>query len=436
MRKFFILVKKELKELITPQLVLPLVAMVLVFSFVGDLISSERENASVLQPVWIVNQDTPKTTAEVSLALKEGGFEAKIFEKEDVQKVIKQAQGERVSFLLVIPPDFGEGINSLQPQKIKAYKIVQSFSMLSSGKFAAADAALNVLNEHFSRRLISEKTASGISPEILKRPISGEESVVIGNKQADAPLALVMGFISKQTTFIPIILFMVIVIAAQMVAMTVASEKENKTLETLLSAPISRKTIVFAKVLGAGIVAALFAGFYMIGFSRYMKGLTGDALSPSGGLSAELLQALDSLGVNISAGGYALLGASLFLGILVALAIAIILGILAENAKNAQAVITPLMVLVLFPYFLVLFLDISAMSPLARYAIYAIPFAHPFLASQKILTQEYAFIVYGIIYQTVVFAFFVFLAARIFSSDKILTLKLSFKRKKKKEAGE
>jgi ABC-2 type transport system permease protein len=120
----------------------------------------------------------------------------------------------------------------------------------------------------------------------------------------------------------------------------------------------------------------------------------------------------------------------LFLGVLVALAIAIILGILADSVKSVQAVTTPLMVLILLPYLLITFADFGALAPVVRWLIYAIPFSHPFFAVEKLITQDYAFIGIGIAYQSVVFLFFVVLAAKIFSSDKILTLKLNFKRKK------
>ncbi len=222
------------------------------------------------------------------------------------------------------------------------------------------------------------------------------------------------------------------IIASQMVAMAMANEKENKTLETLLSSPVNRKTIVFAKLIGAGTVALLSAGFYMIGFRSYINGITGTmAKNPASG---QVTQILKDLGIVFGPVEYILLGASLFLGILVALAMAMILGSMTESSKNIQSIITPLMLLVLIPYFLTLFLDINAISPIARFALYIIPFMHTFLSVQKLMAHDYLFVIFGIIYQLIVFIIFVALAAKIFSSDKILTLKFSFKRKKKLQA--
>jgi ABC-2 type transport system permease protein len=112
----------------------------------------------------------------------------------------------------------------------------------------------------------------------------------------------------------------------------------------------------------------------------------------------------------------------------VALAIAIILGILVESVKSVQAVTTPLMILVLLPYFLIMFLDINTVSSAIKYLLYAIPFSHPFLAAQKIITHDYLFIIYGIVYQAFIFLIFVIIAAKIFSSDKVFTLRLGKKK--------
>ena len=51
--------------------------------------------------------------------------------------------------------------------------------------------------------------------------------------------------------FIPIILMMIIIYSSQMVISAIAMEKQNKTLETLLTVPIPRTSIVTAKMLAA-----------------------------------------------------------------------------------------------------------------------------------------------------------------------------------------
>lgn len=424
MNKFFVLVKKEIKELITIEMILPLIIMVVMFSAIGNVLSSETKKISQPQELWIINEDrTPASNNAIEL-LKKANYKVVLFDQ-DVQSVINEAKQKNVSSVLVFPSGFGSGIDNFEAQKIKLYSIVNNFSLISSVRGQLTTAATGVVNNYFLNEWIQKKNITMKTSDLVN-PVSLEEYVIVGGKQAKIPLALAMGFITKQTTLIPIILFMVIILAAQMVAMSVANEKENKTLETLLSSPVDRKTIVFAKLFSAGLVAVLFSGVYMIGFNYYINGLSGNAFSSASG--QEIIQIMNSLGVSFGVGSYVLLGISLFFGILVALAIAIILGILVESVKSVQAVTTPLMILVLLPYFLIMFLDINTASPAIRYLLYAIPFSHPFLAAQKIIIHDFSFIIYGIIYQAVVFFIFVVIAAKIFSSDKVFTLRLGRKK--------
>ncbi len=427
MKKFFVLVKKEIKELLTIQMILPLIIMVIVFGFIGQIMSKETAKIAEPQPILLLNQDTQDSLDAISNILKKNNFVVSVFDKNDVSVAITEARDKRIPVLMVIPENFSQGLNDFQPQQLSVYKVVQNFSLMASTRYSMIDQVVKNINSYFSDEWIKEG-AKAAEPEVLKNPVGTKEFVSIDDKVANVPFSLVMGFIQKQTTFIPIVLFLVIIMAAQMVAMTVANEKENKTFEILLSSPISRKTIIFAKLVGAGIVALLFAATYMIGFKYYMQGMTGGALS--GGTADGIASSLQALGVVVTPMGYVLLGSSLFLGVLVALAIAIILGILADSVKSVQAVTTPLMVFILLPYLLINFTDFSALAPAAKWLIYAIPFSHPFLAVENLMTQNYVSIMIGIAYQAAIFLFFVVLATKIFSSDKVLTLKLNFKRKK------
>jgi ABC-2 type transport system permease protein len=145
--------------------------------------------------------------------------------------------------------------------------------------------------------------------------------------------------------------------------------------------------------------------------------------------------AIQRLGLAMSIGDYLLLFASLFCGILVALAISVILGAFAENVRAVQALLTPLTVAVMIPYFLTLFIDLDATTPLVRTLVLAIPFAHPFRAAPAILMHDYLGVWLGIGYELVWFAAAVLIATRIFSSDRILTLRLGRRRQAKLERG-
>jgi ABC-2 type transport system permease protein len=213
-----------------------------------------------------------------------------------------------------------------------------------------------------------------------------------------------------------------------MVISAIAMEKQNKTLETLLTVPIKRTSIVTAKMLASGLVGLISAVIYMFGYMYFFRGFMGDvsqAVTASG-----LTGVIQKLGLALTANSYIILGVSLFLAILCALALATILGVLAEDYRSAQSLIMPLIFLVMIPYFLSFFSDIKTLSLPAKILVYVIPFSHPFLTTQNLLLENYRDVVYGILYMVAFFIALIILAARIFSTDKVLTMKLRFRRKK------
>lgn len=428
MRKFFILLKKEVIELLTPQMLVPLLAVVIVFVFVGKIIGKETSKAKAPQAIEILDLDKSLISKAVIDIIQKTNFSPNVSQAGTPEQAVERAKNKNEKLAVIIPKGFEQGVNSLQPQKIEVYTIMKNFSIMASVNSQILKAAVGAINDGLSNQLLS-KSIPQINPASIKQPVLENNFVIIGDRRANVSPASVTGFITSQTTLIPIILFLVIVLASQLIATSIASEKENKTLETLLSSPVSRKAVVASKLMAAGLVALLTAGVYLFGMRYYMTGMTGGALG-AGATDEATKAAIGQLGLTLTTPDYLLLGLSLFLGILAALAIAIILGSFAEDAKAAQGVVAPLMVLVLIPYIMTMFLDITSLSRGLQILIWLIPFSHPFMAAPNLLLGQTAQVWYGILYLAFFFVIFVFIAAKIFASDKIFTMKLSFRKKK------
>jgi len=428
MKKFFVLLKKEIQELLTLQMLGPLIAVVLIFFFIGKVVGNEAAKSQTTQAIQILDLDNTATSGNVIAILKQNKINPIVITGGNINDVINNAKLRGEKAVLIIPAGFETAINNLSPQKIEVYSIMKNFSMTSSIKEGSLRTALSMANESISNQLLI-KSSSKTNPIALKQPIQTNDFVIIGDRQANVNPAAVASFISSQTTFIPIILFLVIVMASQLIVVSISSEKENKTLETLLSTPVNRQYIVASKLLSAGIVALLSASIYLLGMRNYMSGLTSSIEGPESAADAATNAAMIQLGLVFTVPDYLLLGLSLFFGILAALSVAIVLGAFAEDTKSAQGVITPLMVMILIPYFLTLFLDINSLSPVVRWLVYAIPFAHIFLTAPNILLGNYANIWFGILYLAIFFIVFVYIASRIFAFDKIFTLKIGFPKK-------
>jgi len=427
MRKFMVLLRKELGELLTPQMLVPIAVTILMFAFIGNIVSGQDGTAAT-RTVIVVDQDTSTASALVIGAIEQVGFTADVRVDGDVSAAVAELKSKDATsrLLVVIPEGFGQRLSDVEQPTIVTYSALHNLSVTGSQEVSALKGAIASVSEAVSAQMLAEKVGTS-DLEALKNPLTVDEHVIVGDKEAAASPDLISGFISQQTTFIPIILFIVTIFASQMVATTIANEKENKTLETLLAVPVARSALVGAKMLAAGAVALLLAGAYMIGLRYYMNGLQAGL----GGADMGSSSVLTELGLNLGVGDYALLGLTLFFAILAAISIALILGAFAENVRAVQSLLTPLMLMLMLPYFLVLFLDIDTISPALRLLVYAIPFSHPFMAGPNLFLGNYGMVWAGIAYEFVWFVVFLILAARIFSSDRILTMKLDLGKKRR-----
>ncbi len=110
-----------------------------------------------------------------------------------------------------------------------------------------------------------------MDPASLKKPIKSKDFVIVQDKMAEGSANEVAGLISQQSMLIPIVLMMIVIYSSQMVISAMAMEKQNKTLETLLTVPIKRTSIITAKMLAAGLVGLISAGVYMFGFQGLLR---------------------------------------------------------------------------------------------------------------------------------------------------------------------
>ncbi|MDI6868269.1 MAG: ABC transporter permease [Coprothermobacterota bacterium] len=423
MRKFWNLLKKETKELINAQLIISLIFTLSLFYLFGTLAQGEMKKAEAPQEIAVLDLDSSDLSRGVTSGLSAANFKIISLQSTEREKALEEARNSGASLFLVIPQGFGKSVLEMNSVPIETYYFIKGFSISTVSTSGVVKTVLGAINDYVSNSYLSEKIP-GVNPEELKNPVKNKDFVVVREKVAEGSPAEVSSFIQSQSIFIPIILMMIIVYSSQMMISAVAMEKENKTLETLLTVPINRNYIVVAKMLSSGIVGLVTAGIYMVGFRFYMSGFMGNV--PTSGQIDTVVQ---KLGLAFTPQGYLVLGVSLFLAILCGLAMAIILGVLAKDLKSAQGLLMPITFLALIPYFISLFSDFNSLSWPVKVLLWIIPFSHPFLASQNILLGNYPPVFYGIVYMFVVFAILVFLAARIFSSDQVLTMKLQLSRR-------
>ncbi|MBQ4248218.1 MAG: ABC transporter permease [Ruminococcus sp.] len=423
--KFSILLRKELKEMLSVTTIATMFLMVFVLIFAGKAMSKAVDEVKKdANSINICDQDnTPftKNMLDVMSKMEDINVNKVDIQSDDFTKELKDSDYKNV---VIIPKGFTEQVEKREVATVKfAQKMtsIATFSNISTG----SQIALQTLQKGIKTTIYSKENLDENTIKQLDDPIKLEEYTVISDKQDQVASSTVSSIMQSQSMLIPIIMFLLIMYSSQMIMGAISTEKLDKTLETLLSSPVSRLSVISAKMLSAAIVAALQAAVYMFGMNKMMEGITGGMANDK-----NYEEILKNLGLTMSVGDYILVGAQMFMTILIVLSISIILGALAKDAKSAQTLQLPIMLLAMVPYFVTMFIDVKSASPVIKYVTLAIPFTHSFIANQNVMFGDYTTYFIGLGYQFVLLCICMFLALRIFMSDMIFTLTLGGGKKK------
>ena len=118
---------------------------------------------------------------------------------------------------------------------------------------------------------------------------------------------------------------------------------------------------------------------------------------------------------------YALIGLSVFLALLAALAISLVLGSFSTNYRSAQSLTFPLIGLAMFSMFMNMFQDFATMGLPLQVIVFIIPFSHPMMAMKELMFGNYGIVLAGIGYSFIFTVAAISLAVWIFNTDRLLT---------------
>ena len=405
--KFINLLKKELTELINAQMIMGLVVSLALFWLMGNVmqsVTSELAEDAKNTNVYICDMDDSDVTHELIKDMESNGAK--------VNKVTVNGEDYASGFkdnsfksYVVLPKGFADQLASGEKPEIISVSKLKSASTFS-GLTGGTDTTEALINKYVSIEISKQKISSGT----------------------------ILSKITTTNMMLPIIIMVLILMTSQSLIASISNEKIDKTLETLLSAPVSRGSVITAKMLAAAIVALINAGVMMFGFSAYSKGMTG-AITSDLGVSDEVGKVLSAgdamkqLGLNLGVTDYLIVGVQLFITIMICLAISIILGALVNDSKSAQTMLLPIMMMVMIPWFVTMFTDVNSLPTVPKLIVYAIPFTHTFTAIPNLMFGNTTELWIGLVYQIIVFAVVMFFALKLFKSDKILTMSLNFGQK-------
>jgi len=189
-------------------------------------------------------------------------------------------------------------------------------------------------------------------------------------------------------------------------------------------------TILAGKLGGSIVIAVVGAISYMIGFSYYME----SAFS----FVPEMTSiSLGDAGIGIQPLGYVIIGIVIFITLVSALALAISLAVFTDSVRSAQSITGVLIVPVVLPAMVLMFTDIELLPQTVQWIMLAIPYTHSMLATKAAFLGDYWVGIRSIIYISAFTLVTLFVAAKIFNTERVITGKMiNFTFRKKQHTDE
>jgi len=414
---------KELKELVRdPKILLGMIFVPLImFPVLGAIMSFAMQSAqeqAEKATLLVVNNDGGNWS-EFFIGILSYSVKVSVVNNETAEKALDLLSDYNATQFVEIPSGFSENMTE-HIHNPNATACVNFYGVFSGGG----------MFESISSSLI-DNLVYAFNRVVAPDAVHTEKSAIIhGSIERGVDPAVLSGLMISQAIAMPITIMILVSYSMQIAATSVAMEKEEKTLETLLSLPVDRFAILMGKLSGSILVAAVGALTCMIGLNFYVGSFS--AIIP-----ADTSLDLVSLGLAPSLFGYLLLGISLFVTLLSALALAVIMSAFAEDVRGAQSLVGFIYPLIFIPSLLLMYLDVNSLPFALRIFLYAIPYCHPLIAAKAVTMGDYLTAVWGIVYVTAFTFVIMYAASRLFATEKILTAKLRFKwlrRRKRKSA--
>lgn len=424
------IIRKEVRELLTPGSVISVLVMVVLFAGLGGLIGGEVDSAAELPTFgFVVDEDGDYYDGwnpyDVLCNETNYGAEAdsKIILMDSAygndEAILAEMREKGITSVLALPDadSFRESMTNGTQVTMKQYYLYEPTGLFGTVSSSVLSSVVSILNTSLSQEIMSS-AGTGLDYDFVTNPIvSGTNDVstiVDGEVHTGITPSDISNEITSQTLMIPIVIMIIIMMVGSIVISSMGSEKENKTLETLLTMPIKRTSIVSGKIVAAAIVGLVYGLAYMVGMSIYMGSMTGTI---AGSSSVNL----EDLGMSLDILDWFLIMVSMFLAIVCALGICMILGAFAKNYKSAQTMTMPLSILAMIPMFIIMFTGWYGSGGVLQVITFAIPFSHPMMAMQALMYGDMTLVLGGIAYMAVFALVSILITVRLYNSDILIT---------------
>lgn len=425
MRSIRPLIVKEVKELVRdPKILIGVILMPLViFPVMGSAISVSQKSvmrAIISASFAVYNEDEGPAVGTLLDYLFTNNTVIPI-EAASLQDALIEFQSTNATALLYVRDGYSENASRGLRGRLKIYANLKSMTIAEAGSTDTVSNLIGIYSYQLSmskiQRLLKE-AGDPSDPNVVRSPLSVSTASIIKGNVLEVPPSSIFNLIISQSVMLPIMVMVMLMVAIQMAATSIALEKEQKTLETLMTLPVGRLTILSGKLGGSIVVAVAGAISYMIGFSYYMT----SAFSFAPGLTS---MTTGDIGLGLQPLGMILIGVNIFVTLVSGLALAISLAVFADNVRSAQSLTGFLVIPVIIPSIILVFADLSMLPPTFQWILLAIPYTHSIIGTKAAFLGDYFVVLRSIAYIAAFTVAVLYIAARIFSTERIITARFA-----------
>ena len=408
--------KKEIRELLTPATFVPIILVALIFATMGNSIQGIQKQSTASPIIGVITEDNNTLGVYASTLLHTHAKSVyNSTTPSDLKTGLETVTHQNGVAVIIIPKNFTERITQEQQGTLQVYWIMKGAGLLDTISSSALESLIAFINTNISKELIRQN--SSVNASFVLSPTRRLDTTYFKDREfVGISPNTISGMLSSQSLLIPIVMMMIIIMAGSIVITSMALEKENKTLETLLTLPVKRTSIVSGKIIAAAFIGLILAVIYMVGMQFYFTGF-----QISSGVN------LATYGLVLTSADFIWIGVSLFLALIAGLSLCMLLGTFAKNYKSAQTLTFPITMLAMIPMFITMFADYDTLPLAVKIFTFAIPFSHPMMAPRALLFHDYTLVIGGIVYVAVFAIVTISIVVWVFKTDRLLTGTTKFK---------
>ena len=415
------IVVKEIKELIRdPKILIGVLLMpIIIFPLMGGAIKISQESVqrAITGASFAVYSDDGGMVTDALLNYFYRNNTVLPIEADSLENALRQFESTDSNALIYIPSGYNNNITQGKEGVLKVYANLKKLNMAETQSTNVVSSLISVYNYYFSiskiNTLMKEAGASG-TPEAVRSPISIDYYSILKGTVLNIPPGSIYNLVMGQTIMLPIMVMMMVLFAIQMAATSIAIEKEQKTLETFMTLPVSRMTILAGKLSGSIVIALAGSVSYLIGFGYYMN-------SAFSFVPEVTTMNIQDVQLGITPFGLVLIGIVIFVTLVSALAMAISVAVFADNVRSAQSFTSILITPILIPAFILMFSDIDMLPPTIQWILLIIPYTHTMIATKAAFLGDYFIVIRSIVFISIWTIVVLYIAARIFNTERIIT---------------